>query len=105
MTNLWGPISANEWRTVPCVVGRPATEDDVLAGRAVFYVQGHSDSEQFSLPCCGFQLLEDGSEEPIVVVQSERTPHGVILGVRPLTGGNSVCMATEVRLLPLGFES
>lgn len=105
MTNLWGPLSVSEWRTVPCIMGRSATEDDVVAGRAVFYVQGHSDPAQFNLPCCGFQLLEDGSEEPVVVVQAEHSPQGIILGVRPLCGGNSVCMETEVRLLPLGFES
>lgn len=57
------------------------------------------------LPCCGIQLLEDGSEQPVVVAQAERAPHGIILGVRPLSGGNGICMETEVRLLPEGFQS
>lgn len=104
MTNLWGPIDTTQWRAVPCIVGRSATEEDVAAGQAVFYVHGYSEAVQFNLPCCGFQLVEDGSEEPVIVIQAERSPHGVILGVRPLGGGNSVCMETEVRLLPVGFD-
>jgi membrane protein involved in colicin uptake len=56
-----------------------------------------------SLPCCAYQRLEDGSEQPVVVIQAEIAPHGTILGVRPLTGGNGICMATEVRLLADGF--
>ncbi|PPT46268.1 hypothetical protein XarjCFBP7652_17795 [Xanthomonas arboricola] len=56
-----------------------------------------------ALPCCAIQSLEDGSEQPVIVVQAELAPHGIILGVRPLSGGNGICMATEVRLLPAGF--
>lgn len=104
MTKLWGPIAPNDWAVVPCVVGRPATENDVSVGHAVFYVQGDSVPAEITIPSCAYQLLEDGSEEPVVVVQAEQTSQGVILGVRPLSGGNSVCMETEVRLLHGGFE-
>ena len=105
MTELWGPISASEWSNTPSVVGRAATETDVAAGTAVFYVPGSSAAASMSLPCCAIQFLEDGSEQLVVIVQAEIAPHGTILGVRPLTGGNGICMATEVRLLPAGFES
>ncbi|PPT92599.1 hypothetical protein XarbCFBP7409_21050 [Xanthomonas arboricola pv. guizotiae] len=56
-----------------------------------------------ALPCCAIQSLEDGSEQPVVIVQAELAAHGTILGVRPLSGGNGICMVTEVRLLPAGF--
>lgn len=105
MADLWGPISAAEWHKVPCTVGRPATEADVIAGVAAFYVQGESVQAPMSLPCCAIQLLEDGTEQPVVIVQAELAPHGTILGVRPLSGGNGVCMAHEVRLLSGGFAS
>ena len=105
MTELWGPISVSEWRSTPCIVGRPATEADVAAGSAVFYVPGESAAAPMSLPCCAIQSLEDGSEQPIVIVQAELASHGTILGVRPLSGGNGICMAAEVRLLPAGFGS
>jgi hypothetical protein len=105
MTDLWGPISATEWRTVPCVTGRPATEADVATGAAVFYVQGASTAAPMELPCCAIQPLENGAEEPVVIIQAEVLPQGTTFGVRPLAGGNGMCLATEVRLLPTGFES
>ncbi len=105
MTDLWGPISATDWHATPCIAGRPATEADVAAGSAVFYVPGGSAPAPMSLPCCAIQVLEDGSELPVVIVQAELAPHGTILGVRPLSGGNGICMSTEVRLLPAGFGS
>ena len=105
MSELWGPISVSEWRSTPCIVGRPATEADVAAGSAVFYVPGESAAAPMSLPCCAIQSLKDGSEQPIVIVQAELASHGTILGVRPLSGGNGICMAAEVRLLPAGFGS
>ena len=104
MTELWGPISRSEWRDVPYITGRPATEADVRAGVAVFYVQGDSEAAAMSLPCCAIQYHEDGSEEPVVVIQAEIAPYGVNLGVRPLSGGNGICTTEEVRLLPDGFE-
>jgi hypothetical protein len=105
MADIWGSIAASEWRDTPCIVGRPATEADVAAGSAVFYVPGQSAVAPMALPCCAIQLLEDGSEQPVVIVQAELASHGTILGVRPLSGGNGICMATEVRLLPAGFGS
>ena len=105
MTDLWGPIPASEWHSTPCIIGRPATEADVAAGTAVFYVPGDSAAAPMRLPCCAIQSLEDGSEQPVIIVQAELAPHGTILGVRLLAGGNGLCMATEIRLLPAGFES
>ncbi len=105
MAELWGSISASEWRNTPCIVGRPATEADVATGSAVFYVPGESVAAPMALPCCAIQSLEDGSEQPVVIIQAELAPHGTVLGVRPLAGGNGICMNTEVRLLPTGFES
>lgn len=105
MVDLWSPISASDWRSTPCVVGRPASESEVAAGSAVFYVPGESAAAPMTLPCCAIQSLEDGSEQSVVIVQAEIAPHGTILGVRSLSGGNGICMSTEVRLLPAGFGS
>ena len=103
MGDLWGPIAPNEWHLVPCTTGRVATESDVKAGGAVFYIQGESAPASLKLPCCAVQLME-GGEQPVVVIQAEQGPSGAVFGVRPLTGGNGVCMEGEVRLLPSGFE-
>ena len=100
MAELWGPIAASEWRGVPCTVGRPASEADVATGSAVFYVQGASTAASMSLPSCAIQSLEDGSEQPVVIIQAELAKDTIVFGVRPLSGGNGVCTAAEVRLLP-----
>ena len=103
MTDIWGAITADSWGSVPCVTGRCATEADVAAGRAVFYVQGESAAASMRLPCCAVQAMEDGSEQRVVVIQAELAQDTVVLGVRPLAGGNGVCTIGEVRLLPQGF--
>ena len=105
MENLWGPISAHEWRNVPCVSGRPATEADVAAGSAVFYVPTGSAAATMQLPCCAILSQEDGSKQQVVVIQAELAPRGdgTVLGVRPLGGGNAICTTGEVTLLPSGF--
>jgi len=105
MTDLWGLISATDWHATPCMVGRAATEADVAAGSAIFYVQGGFTPAPMSLPCCAVQILDDGSEQPIVIVQAELAQHGTIFGVRPLSGSNGICMSKDVRLLPAGFGS
>ena len=103
MSQLWGEIPADEWQAVPCIRGRPATEAGVAAGIAVFYVDGPSVGARVSLPCCAYQRLEDGAELPVVIIQAEVGPHEIVFGVRPLSGGNGVCLASEVRLLADGF--
>jgi hypothetical protein len=105
MNDIWGPVSLDEWRSVPCVSGRPATEDDVRAGRAVFYVQGESAAAPIPLPSCTTQTLENGTKQRVVVIQAEIGPQGTILGVRPLSGGNGACMDFEVEFLPEGVET
>jgi len=104
MSDLWGPISASEWRSTPCILGRTATEADIAAGNAVFCIPSGSEPASVQLPCCAIQTLEGGTEQPVVVIQAEVSPQGTFLGVRPLTGGNGVCTIGEVRLLPHGFE-
>jgi hypothetical protein len=56
------------------------------------------------LPCCAIQHLDSGEALPVIVIQAERIPAGIMLGVRLLAGGNGVCMLSEVELLPLGFS-
>ena len=104
MPELWGPIAVGSWSTTPCVSGRVATEADVKAGTAVFFVQGDSQAAPMNLPQCAMQTLGDGATVPVVVIQAEIGPSGVILGIRHLSGGNGICLAQEVELLPNGFE-
>ncbi len=103
MEDLWGPIHQQHWQATPCIRGRQATEQDVKDGRAVFYVNGSAIPADLPLPACAYQRIENGSEQPVVVVQAEVVPDGTLLGVRPLAGGNGICLMGEVRMLPGGF--
>jgi hypothetical protein len=98
MPDLWDQVLETEWRSTPYIAGRQATGADVLAGIAVFFVQGQSTAAELDLPCLGTQRREDGTETRVIVVLAEHAPSCVILGVRYLTGGNGVCSMSEVEL-------
>jgi hypothetical protein len=100
MEDLWGPIQRDKWRNTPCTMGRVANEDDVREGRAVFYVASPSLAADMVLPRYG--LLREGDTEPlpVVLIQAERRDDGeVIVGYRPLAGGNGICFLKELELL------
>ena len=104
----WGPIRLEDWRGTPCVQGRVATEDDVKAGKAVFYLdlsQGQrSHPIALNLPRCAVLTDEDGATIPVIVIQAEESDNGsgsvkVFAGYRPMKGGNGICMLDDLRLL------
>ena len=103
MKDHWLPIRQELWQDTPCIKGRRATEEDVRNGAAVFYVSGETNPAAIPLPACAYQLLDDGTEEPVVVIQAETGPSGTIFGVRPLSGGNGICTEAELRFAPDGF--
>jgi hypothetical protein len=98
--DIWGAVDPIHWRSTPCVQGRPATEEDVCEGRAVFYVDGPSTAIAMPLPHCAYFQDEGGSAVPVVVIQAE-TQDGtkVLIGYRPLSGGNGICTFDEIQLL------
>jgi hypothetical protein len=40
---IWGAINHAVWCTTPCVARRLAAEEDVRAGRAVFFLKNHEE--------------------------------------------------------------
>jgi hypothetical protein len=104
----WGPIETANWRETPCLRGRVATEDDVKAGRAVFYLDLSEGQEgrpgDLNLPSCAILRDENGAAMPVIVIQVEESNNGsgsieVYAGYRPLAGGNGICMFSELQLL------
>jgi len=104
----WGRILLGNWRETPCLHRRVATEDDVKAGRAVFYLDLSEGQEShpgaLNLPHCAVLHDEDGRATPVIVIQVEEsdTHSGsveVFAGYRPLTGGNGICMLQQLELL------
>jgi hypothetical protein len=98
--DIWGRIDASAWQRTPCVHGRVASENDVREGRAVFYVDGPSQAAQVPLPRCALLREEGGSILPVILIQAEARYDGeVLVGYRPLRGGNGICTLRELDLL------
>jgi hypothetical protein len=99
----WGAIDPHSWQSTPCVAGRAATRDDVVAGRAVFFVDGPSTPYAMPLPACARVQLEDGSSANVVVIQAEQGPEGIFVGIRAVAGGTAICELCEIEVLGTGF--
>ena len=100
---LWGEIAVERWQHTPCLCGRIAVEQDVKDGRAVFYL-GNAEEigavhVDIGLPHCAV-IHADGQHIPAIVIQSERAESKHYIGYRPISGGNGLCMLSEVELLP-----
>jgi hypothetical protein len=57
------------------------------------------------LPCCALQKRDDGSSTQVVVIQAEHVDGQTLLGVRSLTGGNGICLLSDVEMLQSGFDA
>ena len=97
--SFWGPISFEDWRSTAATIGKVADEEDVKAGRAVFYIDGFSEHHEMPLPSLANWMSSETPGELVVIIQAEVTDQGIVLGVRPLSGGNAVVTLEEVELL------
>lgn len=97
--DLWEPIVVEKWRSTATTESRVADEDDVKAGRAVFYIDGKSEPYNMPLPSLARWIGSEMPAELVVIIQAEVTDQGVVLGVRPLSGGNAVVTLAEVEVL------
>ncbi len=87
-----------------CVTGRLATEEDVRLGAAVFYLQAREPMDEparpysMKLPACALHM--DGEiSTPVVIIQAEEADGRVLVGARPLAGGNLVCLLLECEVV------
>jgi hypothetical protein len=100
---LWGTINIATWKTTPCISGRLATEADVKEGKAVFFIQepdGKTQIEPIRIPSCIIVLDNETNEEiPAIAIQAEFVDGQVLVGYRPLSGGNGVCDINEVQFI------
>jgi hypothetical protein len=101
--DIWGEINIEGWRQTPFLVGRLASEEDVQAGRAVFFAVDPSEHEAkpfgLGLPRCALLRDDEGGLSPVVVIQAEDLREKVLIGYRPLTGGSGICTINELVLL------
>ena len=101
---LWGEVDIQHWRNTPSLSGRIALEEDVEAGRAVFYL-GNPDEigarpYDVGVPRCAMLTDEEtGKGIPVIVVQAEQAEDMIYVGYRFLDGGNGMCTLPEIELL------
>lgn len=96
---MWEAIDIKDWKDVPCLSGEIATEDDVLNGKAVFFIPSGSEVYDVELPLCAIHKdLKTGERTPCIAIQIELADNGVFIGVRYLTGGNGIGSVDEFEL-------
>ena len=93
------PIDRKQWRATPAIEGRPATDLDVRAGRAVFAVGG--EPIDIGLPACAVVSEEHvGEPTPVIVIQAERLEdETVAIGYRFLDGGCGIATLDDCEFL------
>jgi len=79
-------------KSVACVSGRPATKDDVAAGRAVFVLQDHGapigEAMKIEVPQYAYHLEADTKERtPCVIIQAEQARGQKLIGCKLLEKG------------------
>ncbi|WP_162052214.1 hypothetical protein [Pontibacter pamirensis] len=103
--DVWSSINMEEWRKTPCLKERIATEEDVEAGRAVFFIESEGTDIQHApldigAPSLAYHIDQDTSEKTLVVViQGEQVDEQEVAGVRYLDGGNGLCMLQELEFI------
>lgn len=100
---LWGPIDRDHWRLVPHVEGVLATEADVKAGRAVFFLDNldaiPARASSKRLPALALWPDPDlGAHRAVIVIQIE-IGQRELAGIRFLEGGNGVCLLEELEMI------
>jgi hypothetical protein len=100
---LWGPINPAQWHRVPHMSGALATEEDVKAGRAVFFLgnRGEVSARPSALRLPALALWPDpelGASRPVVVIQVELGQKG-FAGIRFVEGENGVCLLEELEMI------
>lgn len=99
----FGPFDIRDWKSVDVVTGRPATQADIDAGRAVFLVDGPTPSKpvDVGLPRCAIWHNRAVKKDiPVVVIQAEEVAGGLqMAGVRFLAGDKTVCLLKDLILL------
>jgi hypothetical protein len=98
---LWGPIDVSRWNSVAVIRDRLATEDDVRAGRAVFYLQDAvaPDAGPLPLDLPSLAVLRDDEtlrDIVVVVIQGERSFAKKLVGYRLPYGGNGIALLEQL---------
>jgi hypothetical protein len=101
--NLWGAIDLSNWKQTPHIKNKVATEQDVIDGRAVFYIENGGKEHtplNANIPFIAYQVDEESSTKTLVIaIQAEKVDGDQFVGVRYIEGGNGVCRWSELEIV------
>jgi hypothetical protein len=95
---------STDWPDLPksgFVVGRAATQKDVELGEAVFSMAGQGQTTaKIGVPQYALWSDEQGQQYPMLLVQAEEAPNGlIIVGLRDFEGRTVAATLAELTLL------
>jgi hypothetical protein len=99
---LWEAIDLSTWKQTPHIKNKIATEQDVIEGRAVFYINDGQDHQALDvqIPALAYQIDEESNSKVLVIViQAEKVDDTELVGVRYLEGSNGVCTWSELEFV------
>ena len=100
-SNLWTPIDIKSWENTPSINGRPATEEDVKNGSAIYCIN-KADHEPYNILLPKLAYLTDSEtrkKELVVVIQIESTSKDTVAGYRYISGGFGASLLYELQFL------
>jgi len=108
-TDLWGPVSRDEWNNVSFTKDRLSLEEDVVAGKADFFIQEEEntshDGLQIEIPSLVFQNENDaGTRIVAILIPAVKINDTELLGVRYFDRGNAFCTLSEVDVVPRDYS-
>jgi hypothetical protein len=96
-SSAWPPLPAKGF-----ISGRPATDEDVANGNAIFVLKAHGvyfgKPVDMAIPQFAY-LKRGGKTVPVIIIQAEQERSIKIFGVRGLDGDASVAKEPELQLL------
>lgn len=99
---LWEVINLSNWKQTPHIKNKIATEQDVIEGRAVFYINEGQEHQvlDVQIPALAYQIDEESNSKVLVIViQAEKVDDTELAGVRYLEGGNGICTWSELEFV------
>lgn len=102
--NGFPAVDINDWKNVPVVNGRMATEEETQNGISLIFVDTKKYPEAKPLDIkmpklARFYNVQSGKKEIIIVIQALNISNDSIVGFRYLNGGNGSARLNEVSFL------
>ena len=94
-------MDISDWEQIPHVRGKTATQEDVLAGKASFTMDGQrSFAIDIDIPWVVIhQEVESGENKLAVIIQAERIGNLDLAGIRYEDGSFASCIMAELVFL------